>query len=108
MAKLPRLDEVFLVSDRRNNMINIGAAYSLKKEAGFPNKKNLGPRKYTSNIKEAGMKPELEKIVQKHSKGDPKMADMLRAFAHEMESGEGEDPAELDQGGPPTGTTGGK
>lgn len=111
MPKLPRLDEVFVVSSKP---INVGSAYSLKKEGGFPNKKNLGPRKYGSNVGAPGskmtesLKPELEKIVQKHCKGDPRMADMLRAFAHDMEAGEGEDPKELDQGGPPAGSTGGK
>jgi hypothetical protein len=108
--KLPSLNEVFLVSGARP--INVGSAYSLKREGGFPNKKNLQGRTYGSNIgrgrmSESDMKPELEKIVQKHSKGDPKVAEMLRAFAHDMEAGEGEDPAELDKDGPPAGSTGG-
>lgn len=112
MAKLPRLDEVFISSPKP---INVGSAYSLKKEGGFPNKKNLVSKPYAgvapgsrgSKMVES-LKPELEKIVQKHCKGDPRMADMLRAFAHDMEAGEGEDPKELDQGGPPAGSTGGK
>jgi hypothetical protein len=91
MAKTPRLDEVFLVQNR--NVLNVGSAYTAGR---------------ARRLRESGMKPELEKIVQKHSGGDPAKADMLRAFAHEMEAGEGEDPSELDAGGPPAGTTGRK
>jgi hypothetical protein len=99
MSKLPRLDEVFI--------INVGSAYSLKKEAGFPNKKNLQRRTYGSNVMEANLKPEFQKIVDKYAKGDKELAATLTAFAHEIEGAEGEDPGELDQGGPAPGSTGG-
>jgi hypothetical protein len=117
MAKLPRLDEVFLVS--KKNLINVGSAYSLKKEGGFPNKKNLGPRQYGSNIGKGKMtealKPEFQSIAEKHAK---KLADELgvddvdtilkcmEEMMHEVEGAEGEDPAELDKGGPEPGSTG--
>lgn len=62
------------------------------------------------------LKPELEKVVQRYAiqlapKDDPtwsthEAADLLRRFAHDLEEAEGEDPTELDPGGPPAGTTG--
>jgi len=121
MAKLPKLNEVFIHAGRQP--INVGSAYSLRKEAGMPNKANLGPRQYGSNIGKGrmseAMKPELEKVVQKYvdlivrdlDSGDDPTDDITRRlhdFAHEMEGAEGEDPAELDQGGPEPGTTGGE
>jgi hypothetical protein len=126
MAKTPRLDEVFLVHPSKP--INVGSAYSVK-EAGFPNKKNLGPRPYAgvapggrgSKMHEAGMKPELEAVVKKYVTrmiddfglaGAKEETDTIRKcledFAHELEGAEGEDPKELDRGGPPAGSTGGK
>lgn len=121
MAKLPKLNEVFIAQARP---INVGSAYSLKREAGFPNKKNLGPRQYGSNIGKGkmseAMKPELEKVIEKYAKMisdkreanelgfEDDIAEILRDMAHEMEGAEGEDPAELDQGGPPAGSTGGQ
>lgn len=66
------------------------------------------------------LRPELEKVVSDYARrfvsaatsksGRPPevtIADLLRDFAHEMEGAEGEDPAELDPGGPEPGTTGG-
>lgn len=62
------------------------------------------------------LRPELQKIVQKYAtiiakdQGDSALVDvyskLLTQFAHEMEAGEGEDPGELDRGGPEPGTTG--
>lgn len=63
------------------------------------------------------MKPELDKVVQDYagqimayfesndaSPDQDELEDMLRDFAHEMEEAEGEDPKELDVGGPSAGT----
>jgi hypothetical protein len=116
--KLPTLNEVFISSGGRP--INVGSAYSLKREGGFPNKQNLGPRQYGSNIGKGkmseAMKPELDKIVQQYAQeivskrgvGLDEVEDILRKFSHDMEKAEGEDPAELDAGGPPAGSTGEK
>lgn len=115
MAKPPRLDEVFVTS--KKNLINVGSAYSLR-ETGFPNKANL-KRTYGSNIGRGKMtedlKPEFKSIAEKHAEKLAKelgvddvdtilkcMEDMM----HEVEGAEGEDPGELDQGGPEPGTTG--
>ena len=121
----PRLDETFLVADRRN-MINVGSAYSLRRE-GAP--RMTGAFMARRRVNEAGwagklpagqrLRPEFEKIVREAaqdvwaaahgSQGDPRVEieEILRDMAHAIESAEGEDPAELDQGGPKPGTTGG-
>jgi len=62
------------------------------------------------------LRPELEKVIQKYAiqlapEDDPtwsthEASDLLRRFAHEMEAAEGEDPSELDPGGPAPGSTG--
>ena len=118
MSKLPRLDEVFVTS--KKNLINVGSAYSLR-ETGFPNKANL-KRTYGSNIGRGkmseGLRPEFEDLVDKHYKkimalhqdgqepSEDEVKDCLRDLMHDVEGAEGEDPAELDQGGPEPGTTG--
>lgn len=61
------------------------------------------------------LKPELEKVVEEYADllsragqmSADEVAGHLREFSHEMEKAEGEDPSELDPGGPAPGTTGG-
>jgi hypothetical protein len=139
MAKLPRLDEVFLVTNP--NIINVGSAYSHgtrkmeepKRATTMPSgmaafvtrsvarqKASHGGYRGRRLVSEGGMKPELEKLVKdfQHKitmdlEGDASTPEdmierRLREFAHALEKAEGEDPAELDQGGPPAGSTGGR
>lgn len=101
MKKPPALNEVFLVQNR--NIINIGSAYSRARR----------------RLSEGELRPEFEKIVDDHYRkimdlhrdgeepSEEEVKDCLRDMMHDVEAAEGEDPAELDQGGPEPGSTGG-
>lgn len=64
-------------------------------------------------ISESDLRPEFEELVDKHYKkimalhkeeghepSEDEVKSCLRDLLHDVESAEGEDPAELDQGGP--------
>lgn len=128
MSKPPRLDEVFLSQNR--NLINVGSAYSLRRPVETPVSRSplagyIVRKNSRRAISEAEMKPELAKVVKKYVQqvmdcvpesddrpvelpDEGEVEKILTAFAHELEGAEGEDPAELDQGGPAPGTTGGR
>jgi hypothetical protein len=75
-------------------------------------------KKQLSEATDGKLKPEFEKLVKDFQykismdlEGDANTPEAmiekrLREFAHALEAAEGEDPAELDQGGPAPGTTG--
>ena len=96
-----KLTEVFLVHQQP---INIGRKRVFEAGIGEP---QVAPHHK--------LRPEFEKLVSATaanilSKKPDKLEleDMLRDLAHGIEGAEGEDPAELDNGGPKPGTTGGK
>lgn len=112
MSKV-KLNEVFLV---HRQPINIGRKVVFESDWQQEGPEHVGHGQQQ-------LKPELEKVLMKHAKlladtmnelpdgsGDMLrvIATQLRDFAHELEDAEGEDPKELDKGGPPAGSTGKK